>query len=403
MADIRTLDRAEDLLTAGNVFRAAMVGLPFPPLETSQLADIFEPGRTYGAFVDGHLVGTTDSYSGGLVVPGGKRLSHAAVTHVGVLPTHTRRGLASALAARQLADARRQGDVVATLRASDARIYGHFGYGVASSSVSFEVDREKARLRSGVSVHGEVRLVDAAASWDLFARIYSDHTPQRTGTIERSPYWWSFQKYKQSLSRMPIHAAVHGQPGLEDGFVRYHPTGLDDWFFGSQRTIVVDDLIARTPAAYVALVRHLLSVDLVHRIVFASRPADDPLPWLLEDHRAARVTAVRDETWLRLLDVETALAARSYAADDAVTLAVEDGLLPENSRTIRLSRSSVSATNARPEASIDVSALAAAYLGGAKWWQLAQAGRVRTESPVILGRLDALFAVDTAPHSGTMF
>ena len=37
------------------------------------------------------------------------------------------------------------------------------------------------------------------------------------------------------------------------------------------------------------------------------RPLDDPLPWLLLDRRAARVTAVHDETWLRIVDVQQAL------------------------------------------------------------------------------------------------
>ena len=151
------------------------------------------------------------------------------------------------------------------------------------------------------------------------------------------------------------------------------------------------------------MIAHLLRLDLPHRIVFANRPADDPLFWLFHDPRAAKLMALREETWLRIADVEQALAARSYGHADPVVLAVDDALLPENTRTIRLSSQSVEQSNEAPQAKVDISSLAAAYLGAAKWWQLQQAGRVWAEDAEVIGRLDALFAAPAQPHSGTMF
>ena len=65
-------------------------------------------------------------------------------------------------------------------------------------------------------------------------------------------------------------------------------------------------------------------------------PVDDPLPSLLLDQRAARVTATHDETWLRIIDVEKALAARKYRDGADVTIAVDDPLLPDNSITVAI-------------------------------------------------------------------
>ena len=62
--------------------------------------------RTFGAFLDGELVGTATSFAADLALPGGARVPTAAVTRVGVLPTHTRRGIVSALMAVQLEDLR---------------------------------------------------------------------------------------------------------------------------------------------------------------------------------------------------------------------------------------------------------------------------------------------------------
>lgn len=78
-ADIRVLDTEADLTKALNLFRTAMVGFPqLSGLAKGRIRQILEPGRTFGAFVDGHLVGTTDSATSSLTVPGGKLVGHAA-------------------------------------------------------------------------------------------------------------------------------------------------------------------------------------------------------------------------------------------------------------------------------------------------------------------------------------
>src|SRR5690606_26401340 len=126
--DIRVLTDERDLIAALEVFRTAMVGLPWSaPIPPEIAGKFFEVGRTLGAFADGELVGTVDSTRGSLTLPGGRTVAHAAVTHIGVLPTHTRRGIGSHLVRHQLTDARDAGEVVATLRASEATIYGRFG------------------------------------------------------------------------------------------------------------------------------------------------------------------------------------------------------------------------------------------------------------------------------------
>src|SRR6202022_2677930 len=104
------------LAAAANVFRAALIG--FPPLSNlppGQITRLLEPGRTIGAFVDGQLVGTADAVTGGLTLPGGAIVGHTAVTHIGVLPSFTRQGIATALVLHQLRDLAARGEMVATL------------------------------------------------------------------------------------------------------------------------------------------------------------------------------------------------------------------------------------------------------------------------------------------------
>ena len=113
------------------------------------------------------------------------------------------------------------------------------------------------------------------------------------------------------------------RPYQEEGADYYRPTDTETWFVSDQRTIVVEDFFAPDPDSYVGLLRFLLGLDLIDRVVFWMLPVDDPLPWLLVDRRAARVTATHDETWLRVVDVEQTLAARRYTGDGMVTIAVD--------------------------------------------------------------------------------
>ncbi|OBK22862.1 GNAT family acetyltransferase [Mycobacterium asiaticum] len=402
--DIRVLDSEDHLIAAANVFRTSMIG--FPPLsnlQPGQIKTLLEPGRTIGAFVGDQLVGTADAVTTGLTLPGGSTVGHAAVTHIGVLPSFTRQGVATELVRHQLHDIAARGEAVATLRASEATIYGRFGYGVASCTQSVEVQTARAALRPGVGTGGPVRLIDPADAWEALPRIYSEHRPTRPGTVDRAPVWWRALRLRSELAPGPSYIAVHGAPGSESGFARYRPVDTEKWFISDQRTIVVEDLFAPTMDAYLGLLRFLFGLDLIDRVIFWMLPVDDPLPVLLRDRRAAKVTAVYDETWLRVVDVAEALSARSYAAVGSVVIGVEDPLLQRNSAVFAIAGDGAEPTDRNPDIHVDIEGLGAVLLGGTTWRSLAVAGLARADDPSALLTADRLFAVPHAPYAGFYF
>jgi predicted acetyltransferase len=402
--EIRVLDGEDELVSAVNLFRTAMVGFPpLPNLAPGQITKLLEPGRTIGAFVDDELVGTADAVTSGLTLPGGAVVGHAAVTHIGVLPSFTRKGIATELLHHQLRDFAARGEVVATLRASEATIYERYGYGVASSSQSVEVVTARAALRADVGTGGRVRLIDAAEVWDVLPRIYAENRPCRPGTIDRPEVWWEALRLRTESASGAWYVAVHGEPGSETGFARYRPIDTERWFVSDQRTIVVEDFFAPTMAAYLGLLRFLLNLDLIDRVLFWMLPVDDPLPWLLVDRRAARTTAIHDETWLRIIDVQKALSARRYESGSAVTIAVNDPLLQGNSGTFRITGDGAEPTDRRPELRIGITGLASVLLGGVSWHSLAAAGLAQADDPGVLSVADRLFAVHDAPYAGFFF
>src|SRR3984957_20259704 len=236
--DIRVLASTEDLAGAAAVFRTAMIGLP--PVPPGDVTALIEPGRTLGAFDGGRLIGGAGAYTSWLTVPGGRRVPHAAVTHVGVLPTHTRRGVLTALLRRQLADIAARGEVVASLRASEAVIYERFGYGVASWAADYELDRGRGGLRGAGTGTGTgtgrgadgvprpVRLVDTAAAAKLMPEVY--RAAAWTGSIDRPHYWWNQRQAWAAVTPEPAYVAVSGAEGAEDGYLSYPPADTADWF-----------------------------------------------------------------------------------------------------------------------------------------------------------------------------
>ena len=400
--DIRVLTSTQDIADAGAVFRTAMIGLP--PLPPGDVSALTEPGRTLGAFADGRLIGGADSYTSWLTVPGGRRVPHAAVTHVGVLPTHTRRGVLTALLRTQLAGIAARGEVLASLRASEAVIYERFGYGVASWAADYELDRRRGRLRDTVPAAPEpVRLLDAAAAVKLLPDLY--RAAAWTGSIDRPHYWWNQRQAWAAAAPGPTYVAVSGADGAEDGYLSYHPVHTAEWFGGGNRTVVVDDLVAHSTGAYLGLTSYLAELDLTDTVRLPGRPVDDPLPQLFGDARAVLVTAVRDETWLRLIDVRRALAARTYADEAPLVIEVTDEQLPANAGRYLIGSGGAGRTNEdRPaDIGLGVAALAASYLGGTRFTVLAAAGRVTELRPGALALADALFATERAPFAGTGF
>jgi predicted acetyltransferase len=134
---------------------------------------------------------------------------------------------------------------------------------------------------------------------------------------------------------------------------------------------------------------------------------DEPLLHLVREPRRLRAT-VRDNLWLRLVDVEPSLSSRRYAAAGRVVVEVRDAFCPWNEGRYALEAGAgelgvAARTTEEPEIVCTVNEVAAAYLGGVSFRQLHRAGRVQERRPGALARADAMFGWDPAPWGPYVF
>src|SRR5947209_1529871 len=142
------------------------------------------------AFEEGRIVATAGDWDMQLTLPGLTDVHAPGVTAVGVLPTHRRQGLLTALMRRQLDDYRGRGEAVAVLLAAESVIYGRFGYGWATTSMAAELDRVHGVFRDDVVPAGQLQLLDKGEAAKVLPDVFEQARRRQPGEVTRPEGWW---------------------------------------------------------------------------------------------------------------------------------------------------------------------------------------------------------------------
>jgi predicted acetyltransferase len=368
---------------------------------------IAELDRCFATFDGPDIVGTAAVFSMPMTVPGGAEVEVGYVTAVGVKPTHRRRGVNTELMRRLHEDARERGELVEVLYASEGGIYGRYGYGLATLGVSIDVESARTGFIRGYEPSGSIRLVEGETAMKDVLAVHEAVLPTRPGMVRLDDRRFDYGLHEHGPDRTaPRFFALHqGEDGV-DGYAIYRVK--DEWDAEIPRSVLtVRDLQATTPGAYADLWRFVFDVDLTERVTAGNRAVDEPLLHLVREPRRLRAT-LRDNLWLRLLDVAGALSARRYRAEGRVVFEVRDDFAPWSEGRYALEagagESGVAArVRDEPEIVCTVNDLGAAYLGGVSFRQLRRAGRLEERASGALARADAMFGWDPAPWSPYVF
>lgn len=374
--------------------------------------DWAEVDRLLAAEEDGRLVGAAGAYTFDMTVPGGGSVPVAGVTWVGVLPTHRRRGVLNALMRHQLDDVVERGEPIAVLTASEASIYGRYGYGLATRLAKVRLDTTGGLpLVAEPSCGGRFRLASPEEAEPDAKRLVHDVLPQRVGELTRPERWWPvFQRDRESSrdgASSRFWVLHESASGAVDGFAHYRvKERWGDVDAVPRNEVHAGEVVALDPEVEAALLLYLCELDLTASVHTWSRPVDDPFRLRVADDRRYRVELHHDHLYLRLLDVTTALAARRYDAAGSIVLGVDDGFRPATSGRYRLEVDADGAASCErvgdlhdgdADAFCNVDVLGGLYLGDVTARQLAAAGRLRASSPDALSRVDRMLRTARAP------
>ena len=362
---------------------------------------VLPAARALAAYDGGKPVGLAGALKFDLTIPGGE-LPCAGVTWVGVVPTHRRQGILRDLMRRELEDVHAWGEPIAALWASEASIYGRFGYGHAAPGGGAKSDRARFALRQETT--GSVRLVDADEAFELFPPVYERVRATRAGMLSRDERWWKEHRladpesWRRGASRK-FYAAVE-LDGAVEGYAYYRIK--DEWEEGfSKSEVRVIEALATSVEADKALWSFLHGIDLVIRVSVPMFDLGSALPLLVRDPRALGLR-VGDGLWLRLVDVDAALRARAYRPGESVVLEVRDELCPWNAGRYRVG-DDAGRTEDTADLALDVADLASAYLGGFDFHRLARAGLVEERVEGAVEAATLLFRTDLPPYCPEVF
>lgn len=368
----------------------------------------FEFDRTVAAY-DGDLrVGTGGTRSQTLTLPGAVPVPVAGVTFIGVAATHRRQGILRRMMEHLHADARDRGEMVASLLASEAPIYGRFGYGVATEFRYVEIDRRTASFRLPAPAGSIESLRPSEETGELLDRLDGARIRTTAGAMSRTAGWAQRMMIDTADTRAgagPLEITLsRNADGEPDGIALWRLKS--DWEMnrpnGTVKVLVVS---ATTDAARLRLHRHLVDVDLSNKVEIMNADPHDPTPLALSDARAYQTKAVGDWLWVKPLDPARCLSTRRYEAPGRLTLSVVDG---DTSSTLDLNVSddgsaTCEASSNAPGLTLDVSTVGSLLLGGHLPSILASTGLIDVHDPAALAMADRVFPTRRRPFCDTHF
>ncbi|GIF12705.1 GNAT family N-acetyltransferase [Actinoplanes teichomyceticus] len=381
-------------------------GIDLPETAVAAKAALARPGG-FLTIGDPGVIGAAAIFPFDMTVAPGETLPVSGIGDVAVSPNHRRRGWLAALMREHLRSAAEHGDALTVLTASEAAIYGRFGYAPVTEAASWSLHTEGLELRSR-PVTGAVELLDDPSAATAVPEAFSAYQRGAPGELARSARWWTTRWNDPVAVGAPADTFV---ALYRDGQGR--PTGYATWSRGGPWTpyhgpgvVEVDEFVAAGPEAAYALLAFLRSLDLCREIVFRKRPVGEPLREHLADIRRLRMAERVDKLWARVADVPRVVRACTAGIDRVVTIAVHDpgtGSTGRYTLTPDGDRVACRPGAHAPDLTLSSADLTACLLGAVSIVELARRGRIDGGDRGALLAVARALAGQTTPHCSTGF
>src|SRR5439155_554415 len=141
--------------------------------------------------------------------------------------------------------------------------------------------------------------------------VYEQARASRVGFLDRPGNWWKGMLYDPEYERRdhtPKRAAVLTIDGEPAAYAIYRTRrGEPD------AVLHISELIGVSDAAELAIWEFVTSLDLLRHVESYNVPLDFPIMHAVIDPRRV-LTTTEDSIWLRIVNLDKALTARTYSA-----------------------------------------------------------------------------------------
>lgn len=226
----------------------------------------------------------------------------------------------------------------------------------------------------------------------------------------RSADWWRAEVLYDAdwmkRGKTSKRIVVHDGPDGPDGYAIYRQKGDESDDGHANGTVHVVEMITATDDAHASLWSYLTNVDGCPNIRSWNTRVDDPLPVKVVEPRRVRQSSRFDALWILILDVESALGARTYEQDGTVRFTVANAFRRDVLGSYELKVVDGVGTGSRidddTDIEIDLDVLGAMYLGGADATAYAAANRIRANTAAV-AHLHELFRTRQSPWCNQVF
>ena len=336
-----------------------------------RLEKLADPKRAIALSNGDKIIGTANSFSEVISLPGNKSANVSAVSYVSVQPTHRRQGILSEMMNIQLNEFySKYKEPLAILWPSETAIYGRFGY-APTHEKHYEIAKKNVQfIPSVVNKNFEAKFLDKKEAIKLFTDLNNALMKSRPGVMKLTQKW-----AERRINDLIVHHLGTGPSyfvGIYNhdnpvGFVTYTIENSSEDGGNMPASLHIWDIMYLNIDAAIKLWDFCLNIDLVEIIYAKGVPADDILESIIMSpgNLNSRITT---GLWIRIVNVIEALKSRKYNKKGKMIFKLKDSIINENNNTFLLDTESENATicttsNESPDIEITINGLSEMYLG----------------------------------------
>ncbi|MFC6231513.1 enhanced intracellular survival protein Eis [Paenibacillus allorhizosphaerae] len=250
----------------------------------------------------------------------GKAFDMGGIASVATWPEYRRGGLVKRLLDNALHSMRDKGQTVSFLHPFQFGFYRRFGWETYAEYKTYEIP---TALMPKLSPQPG-RIVRSSPDAGLLNPLYEAYASRYNGSLVRSEKWWKDRIFGRRQGEIAVYYDEAGQPG---GYVHYQV---------KDRVCTVHELVALHHGARLALWRFLADHDSMIDKLKLNAPADDRLPFLLDNPRIKQELV--PYFMARIVDVSGFLEKYPFVSgvEDCVRLEINDAQAAWNNGTFLL-------------------------------------------------------------------